>query len=72
MARVKVPKRDKRQEELDSMWDFRRANFRELLGDSWPDEDVEALTKREDIHPTQLDYLLKKGCEAKLALRILI
>jgi hypothetical protein len=68
---TKTIKRDKKQEELDNLWENRRSRFRKLLGNKWPDDDIEALTKG-DKHPTELESLLKNGCKPRTAVRILI
>jgi hypothetical protein len=68
---AKTVKRDIKQEELDNLWDNRRYRFRKILGDDWPEDDIEALAKGE-IHPSELESLLEKGCPKRTALRIFI
>jgi len=68
---AKVAKRDRKQEELDNLRDDRRFKFRKVLGEDWPNDDVEALANG-SAHVLELERLLKDGCEPRTAVRILI
>jgi hypothetical protein len=68
---AKTIKRDRKQEELDNLWDNRRYRFRQLLGEEWPNDDIEALAKG-TVHPTELEKMLAQGCQPRTAVRILI
>jgi hypothetical protein len=68
---AKVAKRDRKQEELDNLKDDRRFKFRRVLGEDWPSDDIEALANG-TTHVLELENLIKKGCEPRTAVRILI
>jgi len=70
---AKTIKRDRKQEELDNLWENRRYRFRKILGEDWPEDDIEALAKG-NSHPEEdlLDRFINKGCDPRTAVRILI
>jgi len=68
---AKTRKRDKKQEELENLLENRRYRYRKLLGENWPEDDIEALA-RGDEHPSKLENLLLGGCPPRTAVRILI
>lgn len=67
----KTVKRDRQQEELESLLENRRYRFRELLGENWPEDDIESLARGNE-YPGKLEKMLKEGCPPRTALKILI
>jgi len=69
---AKVAKPDRQKQELDNLWHNRRYRFRDILGDDWPNDDIEVLAKKIEVHPTDLEKLIKNGCPPRTAVKILI
>jgi len=58
------------QQEMENLEFNKRRNFRELLGENWPADDIEVLI-RSNVDHHDLKKLLKLGCSKELAIKIL-
>lgn len=58
-------------EDSEQLLRHRKKNFQALLGEDWPEEDVEALVQSEATHH-ELEDLLKNNCPKDLAIQILL
>ena len=70
-SKTKYQAPDKAELELEKLRENRSYRFKLLLGDDWPEDDIQALVVGPH-HPTDLEKLLKAGCPPRTALRILI
>ena len=69
---AKTIKRDRKQEELDNLLETRRFRFKKILGDKWPEDDIETLAKGTTHPEEELLKMINQGCEPRTAVRILI
>lgn len=62
---------DRKDIELENLLFNKRGNFRKLLGDDWPADDIEILV-RANVDHHELNKLLKLSCPKELAVKILV
>lgn len=66
-----TPTIDKKEQEVENMYQFKFDNFTKLLGEGWPLDDIHALVNTEVYHG-DLKNLLDSGCSKELAVKILL
>lgn len=59
-----------KSKELDNLEQNMRRNFRELLGQDWPADDIEILV-RSNVDHHDLKKLINSGCAKEVAIKIL-
>ncbi len=64
-------KPDKKQQEVEDMYQFKFDNFVKLLGLDWPLDDIHALVNS-DVYHGDLKDLLERGCKKETAIKILL